>query len=357
MPKSNKHTFLIFFILNCTIFASRNVQLDFKKVYEIGREKVFFASIGSVCEDNSGNTYVIDGKEYKILKLTREGKVIKSFGKKGKGPGDFVYPNDINCRGDTTLIITEGMNRISYFTLEGKFLKDLKLTGRFNLKLAGDNLFYAWIWIKEGRQQVLLNARNELKSRLNILPRSKFSVNAPDSTGRLVMFSYTHASYVPAFLFSYYKGYSAVGINDKYDISIFDDSGKLSLRIKRDLKPLLISARERRYLVEDIMNTVKRKRWPKSILNKILARIPQHKTLINRIFITAKFLLVIKPELDITQGEKKMMMDIFKLNGELLGSQLINNVPFYVSDRHFYFTRTDKADNLLLVKKSYKITY
>jgi len=67
-----------------------------------------------------GRIYVTDTGEHKIVVMTRDGKVISTFGRHGAGAGEFNYPTFLAVRESISVI--DALNyRIQTFDLSGKF--------------------------------------------------------------------------------------------------------------------------------------------------------------------------------------------------------------------------------------------
>jgi hypothetical protein len=63
-----------------------------------------------------------------VHKFDPDGKLVKSFGRKGQGPGDLMNPGALDVLGGKTLVVNDaGNRRLSLFDLEGNFLKSVKL--------------------------------------------------------------------------------------------------------------------------------------------------------------------------------------------------------------------------------------
>jgi hypothetical protein len=75
-----------------------------------------------------GSIFIASSRQHKIFKFDPDGTLIKSFGRKGQGPGDFNMPGDLSILDDRLLVVGEYAlgHRISLFDLEGKFQKILK---------------------------------------------------------------------------------------------------------------------------------------------------------------------------------------------------------------------------------------
>ena len=83
----------------------------------------------SVTVDDSGNVYVADTGNHRIVKLDSEGKAIASFGHFGKGPGEFNRPGYVKTDGEGNIYVADLMNyRVQKFSADGTFLweKDRK---------------------------------------------------------------------------------------------------------------------------------------------------------------------------------------------------------------------------------------
>lgn len=81
-----------------------------------------------IANDSSGNIYVTDLDENRILKFDSLGNFILQIGRKGQGPGDFAYPNEIVITKDDILMVSEIANmRIQFLNKEGHYLKSFNL--------------------------------------------------------------------------------------------------------------------------------------------------------------------------------------------------------------------------------------
>ncbi|MBI3582645.1 MAG: NHL repeat-containing protein [Nitrospinae bacterium] len=73
--------------------------------------------------DSSGNIYIADSGNHRVVKLRQDGEVLLTFGQKGSNPGEFQYPHDIAIdRNDTIFISDLNNNRIQAFTPQGNFI-------------------------------------------------------------------------------------------------------------------------------------------------------------------------------------------------------------------------------------------
>lgn len=76
--------------------------------------------------DNKGNIYVSDQKPYgqRIQVFSNEGKLLRSFGDKGSGPGEILRGHGIDFDSDNLLYtIDVDAMRVNIYTQEGEFVK------------------------------------------------------------------------------------------------------------------------------------------------------------------------------------------------------------------------------------------
>jgi len=83
----------------------------------------------------NGDIFVGDGhggdSNARVLKFSKDGKFIKTWGKKGSGPGDFELPHNLAFDSRGRLFVADrGNSRIQIFDQDGKFLEEWKQFGR-----------------------------------------------------------------------------------------------------------------------------------------------------------------------------------------------------------------------------------
>jgi tripartite motif-containing protein 71 len=69
--------------------------------------------------------YVVDGQEWRVLKFTNTGKLIKTWGTLGWGEGQFNFPSDVAVDPSGYVFVTDYWNhRIQKFTNNGTFIRE-----------------------------------------------------------------------------------------------------------------------------------------------------------------------------------------------------------------------------------------
>lgn len=118
--------------------AASGLAADLASVYRKGRitltpdpdfargavwEEMFFTKQRTIAVAPDGSVFVANAPDHNIHKFSPEGKLVKTFGKHGQGPGDFHRPGPMSVLDGATLVVGEFMEsrRISLFNLDGTF--------------------------------------------------------------------------------------------------------------------------------------------------------------------------------------------------------------------------------------------
>jgi hypothetical protein len=354
--KSLGVVFLWVMVLNIGISGVTNeIDLQISETLVIGKKDFMFASIASVCEDSDSNFYVLDRMEHKVFKFSQKGELIQTFGQKGQGPGDFQNPHLLAYTPNDQLVVADELYNLSFLTQKGDFIERIRLDGRLAVSFIGEDRFYAWSWEKDGRNQVMVDRANNVLRNFFLVPRSAFSVSAPDESGRYVMFNYTKEEFAPSLHFAHYGRYSAVGIGDKYDILILNEKGETIGHIQRDIQPDSFSKKEKKYFETDIEKLGKERGWPRTVMRNLIKKIPDKKIFFSQVLLTDEHVFVFRIKNDITQETGPIPVDVFSIQGEFLGFAHLPGLPLHFSKDHVYFVRSDENDNLFLEKAAYKV--
>jgi hypothetical protein len=84
---------------------------------------LFFNPFCDLAAAPDGGFFIAGSREQKVFKFDARGSLVKSFGQKGQGPGDFNMPGELSVLDGKYLVVGEYALscRISLFDLDGKF--------------------------------------------------------------------------------------------------------------------------------------------------------------------------------------------------------------------------------------------
>ncbi len=91
-------------------------------------EVLFYDYAKSVAVAPDGSIFVSNSLQHNVIKFSPNGDIVKTFGQKGQGPGDFLHPYSVTILDDKYLIIKDYVTsrRISVFDLNGNYVKIIK---------------------------------------------------------------------------------------------------------------------------------------------------------------------------------------------------------------------------------------
>ena len=98
------------------------------RIGDIEAEEFLFSEISSIEVDEKGNIYVLDSREANIKVFDESGRHIRTFGTRGQGPGELQMPGGMCITPDEEILILDTANRrLLFFTLLGKYLRELSI--------------------------------------------------------------------------------------------------------------------------------------------------------------------------------------------------------------------------------------
>lgn len=92
----------------------KQVKIEPKlKIGGIDKETFLYPSL--IRTDERGNIYVLDNMDCSVKKFSEKGEFIGKYGKKGKGPGEFISAFDFDVFNEKVIILGPNDNKVSVF--------------------------------------------------------------------------------------------------------------------------------------------------------------------------------------------------------------------------------------------------
>jgi hypothetical protein len=91
-------------------------------------DSVFVALVGGFAVSSKGQLFISDRRNFNVIEFSPRGKIVRTFGRRGRGPGEFNDPGAIALDGDSILIVY-GSPNLHAFDLQTGKLKWQRLPG------------------------------------------------------------------------------------------------------------------------------------------------------------------------------------------------------------------------------------
>jgi len=221
-----------------------NVQEDLCIGDEEALEDFIFSQIRSVQVDEEENIYVLDSKEIRIKVFDKNGKPLRTFGKKGQGPGEIQMPTRMYLTPKKEILIyDQGNRRLSFYSLDGKCLREISTAKYFFSRTIPDS---------KGNiitQQLIPGEKvyNEIKKYdLDLNPVISIASIELERNFRVLNMV------TPTLNVRIMKNDNIVwGYPEEYEIFVVSPEGQTIRKIVKDYKPVKITNEEKEKLTKD----------------------------------------------------------------------------------------------------------
>lgn len=218
-----------------------------------GDEDYMFSDLYSMQVDEDDDVFIYDGKEICIKVFDKHGKFLRKFGTKGQGPEEIQSPSRMQLAGGIIMLFDLGNNRMSFFTKEGKYVKEVPL-GKYRTLSAmvdsrgyfyGDDLIFA-----DKITMDLFKFNQDFKPIMTIS-----SIEMP----KKIPIPWERIQ--DSFCYQVLGDDSLLwGRTSKYELNILDRNGKAKMKIVKDYDPVKITK-------EDVIEELK-ERYPGRVVPK-----------------------------------------------------------------------------------------
>lgn len=112
----------------------RPLDWDFAEVYRVGGvdvpEWAQFTRPDDLAFDAGGNLYVLDASARHVVKIGPDGRLVRTIGRAGEGPGEFVSPQRLVVWQDGSLAVTDSdRTAVQLFDTDGNYVRQVRWTG------------------------------------------------------------------------------------------------------------------------------------------------------------------------------------------------------------------------------------
>lgn len=300
-----------------------------------GREEYMFSDIRTLVVDEAGRIYVLDWKEIHVKVFDQNGTYIRTIGKKGQGPGEFIMPLSVFITHQNELAVNDYRSRLAIFSLEGEFKKNIQIAkvGLSSISIDSEGNMVGHVIVREEE-----NPRYELKkfdSELNYLhslgssPLPSASPSGFNPFGGIISFRIDNNDQV------------ICGYPEDYEITIFDKEGNHKRKIIKDYDPVEITEEEMKEVTEGIPPDIK-------------ISIPKYHSAYQWFTIDDEGRIFVMTNEKVEEGDG-YCYDVFDSEGKFIAKIPLKIRP-YVLKRGNLYTVEEDEEGFLMVKR-YKVTW
>ena len=216
---------------------------------EEGIEDFVFSKIQNVQIDEDENIYVMDQKEVCVKVFDKDGNHLRTFGKKGQGPGEIQYPYRMQLfAGNEILIYCAANRRLSFYSLDGALIRELPIGQHNFLRTLPDSKGNIITQSQTPGDNKFVHEMIKFDMNLNPLLTIK--------TIEVEMNPYIVSMVNPTFNVRLMTNdYIAWGfpLDFKYEIVIFNPEGNAIRKIVKDYDPVKITAEDKEKITKDLI--------------------------------------------------------------------------------------------------------
>ncbi|MFQ5721131.1 MAG: 6-bladed beta-propeller [Candidatus Aminicenantales bacterium] len=207
-----------------------------------------FSEVNAFAVDDKGNIYVVDFKEAVVKVFNTSGQFKLKFAQKGQGPGELNMPSGILITPQNELMIEDTMNRrLAFFSLEGKFLRNVALADKIslvNLVMDSKGNMVGRELVLEG-SKMFWEVRKYDKNLKPLFTLDKVEFKNP-LQGKINIFDFLFFAQIGPDDSIFY------GKPEVFEIKVYNPQGKLIKKIQKEYDRVKITEKDKQEILERI---------------------------------------------------------------------------------------------------------
>lgn len=340
-------------VLNPEIPMYSSQVVTFKEDMIIGQshsgEEFILSAILSFTVDDQGNIYIKDTKPLRIKVFDKHGKLLKSFGREGEGPGDLPFSGSVQYTHQNEIMCTDHLKgEIKFFSSEGRFLRYLKcpsLRWSSHTKMIPSGRIYSVKLYPGGNQELLISLIPPYED-------SKIIASRPAPIRPPIPLMWIRYALLP-------ENHMVWGVTSEYEFYVIDNSGRTVRRIRKKHTPVPLSEEYKSEISQLAPPGASKERYAKRIVERLSSHFPAF----DFIFTDEAGNLFVKT-FETQKETGRYLIDIFDAHGRFLartalkvGHVVTGKWPNLYMVKNNYLYAPEHDENGFPVLKRYKIIW
>ena len=337
------------------------IKLELEEDLSIGNEEdknYLFYRLRDIQVDTDGNIYVLDSGNRRLQVFDKNGKYLRTIGKRGQGPGEFNAPTCFQLDDETeNIFVTDNTRRkIIIFEKEGKYIdKDIHLVeilsdfcldsdrcilGKF--KLPGiDSRFIKKVTLAGKVEKTFTEIPYHMQRIVTSLTRE-------GNTGYIGAYLITHGYEYDVFLSKVDNHTFVYGHSKKYELVAVDKSGKTLFIIRKDESPIKITKTERDRIKDRIKWDIRK---DGRLVPEISLKFPDYKPYFYSIITDDISRIYVRKNPVSRESNTNHEFDVFNKEGMYLYKIHLNYYPDVIKNGYLYTIVVNEENGLEQIKR------
>ncbi|MDH5466482.1 MAG: 6-bladed beta-propeller [Candidatus Aminicenantes bacterium] len=321
-------------------------------------ENFLFYRIRDIQVDTDGNIYVLDSGNHRLQVFDKNGKYLRTIGKRGQGPGEFNTPLCLQLDDETgNIFVTDYMSMtIIIFEKEGKYIdKDIHhaellhdfyvdsdgcIWGKFSLP-GIDSRFIKKVTLT-GKVE---NTFAEIPYYVN---RIKLSSSKVGNTPYMVGYFFTHGYEYDLFLSQVDNHTFVYGYSKEYKLIAFDNNGDTLFMIKKDEPPKEITKNEKDRIINQNKGDLMKKGY---YVPEISIKFPDYMPYFYSIITDNKGRIYVRKNPVSRESNTNHEYDVFNKEGRYIYKIRLNHYPDIIKNGYLYTMVVNEDTGLEQIKR------
>jgi len=340
------------------------IELELEVDLVIGGEDVdenyMFRRVSDIEVDEEGNIYVLDSRECRIQKYDKNGRYLKTIGRKGEGPGEFQRPGRITFDARRKLYVDE-YKKIIIFEEDGTFEKNVNTDFHVSSYLVTkEGKFLGWSRIRTEKGSsfdvILVDSNGKKVETVASFP-DPIVVVTKSASGGVSMSRGGSPPYSPGLFFcSLSDELGIYGYSSEYKLCVVNSSGEIVHVIEKDEKRQSTSRKEENEYLEKMIERSKGGgiQWSRGDLKKLYG-FAKYKPFFSLIMNDDEGNIYLAKPKPVVKEEEDTYFDFFNKEGYYLYKIKIHKIsPKVIKKGCLYTFRQDEDTGYYKIER-YKI--